>query len=140
MAVCSAAWREAPAPFPLGPNGRLEAEPLTNAVGNHAVLVREGEQPRALVTVEAGSPERQRVVIVPLDNDVEMRVDGDALAIWLSQGSVGPAPSNVPAWANAIGFALVLLRGRLHAAGQRHLLRLAVPEPRMALTPHRPPA
>ena len=96
------------APFPLGPNGRLEAEPLTNAIGNHAVLVREGEQPRALVTVEEGSPERQRVVIVPLDTDVEMRVDGDALAIWLSQGSIGPAPSNVPGWANAIGFALVI--------------------------------
>jgi len=96
------------APFPLGPDGRLEAEPLTNAVGNHAVLVREGEQPRALVTVESGSPERGRVIIVPLDNDVEMRVDGDALAIWLSQGSIGPAPSNVPRWANAIGFALVI--------------------------------
>jgi hypothetical protein len=97
-----------PSPFPLGPNGRVEAEPLTNAVGNHAVLVREGEQPRALVTVESGSPERDRVVIVPLDNDVEMRVDGDALAIWLSQGSIGPAPSNVPGWANAIGFGLVI--------------------------------
>jgi hypothetical protein len=97
-----------PSPFPLGPNGRLEAEPLTNAVGNHAVLVREGEQPRALVTAEAGSGERQRVVVVPLDNDVELRVDGDALAIWLSQGSVGPGASNVPAWANLIGFALVI--------------------------------
>ena len=96
------------APFPLGPDGRLEAEPLTNAVGNHAVLVREGEQPRALVTVESGSPERRRVIIVPLDNDVEMRVDGDALAIWLSQGSIGPARSNVPLWANAIGFSLVI--------------------------------
>ena len=99
----------APSPFPLGPSGRLEAEPLTNAVGNHAVLVREGEQPRALVTVESGSPERDRVVIVPLDNDVEMRVDGDALAIWLSQGSVGRPESNVPMWANAIGFALVIM-------------------------------
>jgi len=96
------------APFPLGPDGRLEAEPLTNAVGNHAVLVREGEQPRALVTVELRGPERGRVIIVPLDNDVEMRVDGDALAIWLSQGSIGPAPSNVPPWANAIGYALVI--------------------------------
>jgi hypothetical protein len=96
------------APFPLGPDGRLEAEPLTNAAGNHAVLVREGEEPRALVTVESGSPERGRVIIVPLDNEVEMRVDGDALAIWLSQGSIGPAPSNVPPWANAIGFALVI--------------------------------
>ena len=98
----------APTPIPLGPDGRLEAEPLTNAIGNHAVLIREGEQPRALVTAESGSPERDRVVIVPLDNDVEMRVDGDALAIWLSQGSVGRAPSNVPAWANAIGFGLVI--------------------------------
>lgn len=97
-----------PAPLPLGPNGRLEVEPLTNAVGNHAVLVREAGQPRALVTVEAGSPERQQVIVVPLDNDVELRVDGDALAIWLSQGSIGPAPSNVPAWANAIGFGLVI--------------------------------
>jgi hypothetical protein len=97
------------APFPLGPNGRLEAGPMTNAVGNHAILVREGEQPRALVTVEEGSADRHRVVVVPLDTDVELRVDGDALAIWLSQGSVGPAPSSVPAWANAIGFALVIL-------------------------------
>jgi len=97
-----------PAPLPLGPDGRIEAQPLTNAVGNHAVLVQEGEQPRALVTVESRSPERARVVIVPLDSDVELRVDGDALAIWLSQGSIGPAPSNVPAWANAIGFGLVI--------------------------------
>jgi hypothetical protein len=97
------------ASFPLGPNGRLEAEPMTNAVGNHAVLVREGEQPRALVTVEEGKADRHRVVVVPLDTDVELRVDGDALAIWLSQGSVGPASSRVPGWANAIGFALVIL-------------------------------
>jgi hypothetical protein len=97
-----------PAPIPLGTSGRLEAQPLTNAIGNHAVLVREGDQPRALVTAEAGSAERQRVVVVPLDNEVELRVDGDALAIWLSQGSIGRAPSNVPAWANLIGFALVI--------------------------------
>jgi hypothetical protein len=97
------------ASFPLGPNGRLEAGPMTNAAGNHAILVREGEQPRALVTVEKGSADRHRVVVVPLDTDVELRVDGDALAIWLSQGSVGPPPSNVPGWANAIGFALVIL-------------------------------
>ena len=96
------------APFPLGADGHLAAEPLTNAVGNHAVLVREDDQPRALVTVEAASADRHRVVIVPLDTDVEMRVDGDALAIWLSQGSVGPQPSGVPGWANAIGFALVI--------------------------------
>lgn len=97
-----------PAPIPLGASGRLAAHPLTNSVGNHAVLVREGDEPRALVTAELGSTERQRVVVVPLDSDVELRVDGDALAIWLSQGSIGPAPSNVPAWANLIGFVLVI--------------------------------
>lgn len=97
-----------PAPIPLGSSGRLEAQPLTNAIGNHAVLVREGEEPRALLTAEAGAGERQRVVIVPFDNDVELRVDGDAMAVWLSQGSIGPAPSNVPIWANAIGFVLVI--------------------------------
>ncbi len=94
--------------MPLGSSGRLEAQPLTNAIGNHAVLVREDEQPRALITAEAGTAERQRVVIVPLDDEVELRVDGDAMAIWLSQGAIAPAASRVPAWANAIGFVLVI--------------------------------
>ena len=97
-----------PAPIPVGPSGRLEAQPLTNAVGNPAVLVREGERPRALLTAEAGTGAWQRVVIVPLDDEVELRVDGDAMAVWLSQGSIGPPPSSVPAWANAIGFVLVI--------------------------------
>ena len=81
---------------------------MTNASGNHAVLVREGEQPRALLTAEQGPGERQRVVIVPLDDEVELRVDGDAMAVWLSQGSIGRAPAGVPPWANAIGFVLVI--------------------------------
>jgi hypothetical protein len=97
-----------PAPIPLGSTGRLEAQALTNAVGNHAVLVREAEQPRALLTAEAGSGDRQRLVVVPLDNEVELRVDGDALAIWLSEGSISPPPSSVPAWASGIGFVLVI--------------------------------
>ena len=97
-----------PAPLPLGPSGSLEAQPLTNAAGNHAVLVREGEQPRALLTAERGTADRQRVVIIPLDDEVELRVDGDAMAVWLSQGSIGRAQAAVPAWANAIGYALIL--------------------------------
>jgi hypothetical protein len=97
-----------PAPIPLGSSGSLEVHPLTNAVGNHALLVREGEQPRALLTAEAGAAERQRVVIVPLDDEVELRVDGDAMAVWLSQGSIGRAQAAVPGWANAIGFVLVI--------------------------------
>jgi hypothetical protein len=97
-----------PAPIPLGSSGSLEAQPLTNAIGNHALLVREGEQPRALLTAEPGAGQRQRVVIVPLDSEVELRVDSDAMAVWLAQGSMAPASSSVPAWANAIGFVLVI--------------------------------
>jgi hypothetical protein len=81
---------------------------MTNASGNHALLVREGDQPRALLTAESGSGERQRVVIVPLDNDVELRVDGDAMAVWLSQGSISRPQAAVPAWANALGYLLVV--------------------------------
>lgn len=99
---------ESPAAVPLGATGRVEAQPMTNASGNHAVLVREGEQPRALLTAEAGPGARQRVVVVPLDDDVELRVDGDALAVWLSQGSIGRPPAAVPAWANALGYLLVI--------------------------------
>lgn len=97
-----------PAPIPLGTTGRLHAQPLTNAAGNHALLVQEEDQPRALLTAEAGAGERQRVVVVPLDDDVELRVDGDAMAVWLAQGSIRPEPSGVPAWASAIGFVLVI--------------------------------
>ncbi len=88
--------------------GRLEAQPLTNAAGNHALLVREGEQQRALLTAESGAGERQRLVVVPLDDQVELRVDGDAMAVWLSQGSIGRAQAAVPAWASALGYLLVI--------------------------------
>ena len=97
-----------PAPIPLGVGGLVEAEGLTNAAGNHAVLLREGEQPRALLTAEGGAGERKRVVIVPLDDEVELRVDGDAMAVWLAQGSVGRPRAAVPAWANALGYLLVI--------------------------------
>lgn len=95
-------------PIPLGVAGRLEAQPLTNAVGNRAMLVREAELPRALLIAESGAGERERLVIVPLDDDVELRVDGDALAVWLAEGSASPATASVPAWASAIGFVLVI--------------------------------
>ena len=97
-----------PDPIPLGVAGRLEAQPLTNAIGNHAMLVREADQPRALLTAEPGDGERERLVVVPLDDDVQLRVDGDALAVWLAEGSARAQGPGVPAWANAIGFALVL--------------------------------
>lgn len=96
-------------PLQLGASGRLQALPLTNASGDHALLVRQGDAARALVTGESASGDRDRVVIVPLDEDVELRMDGDALAIWLARGSVGRAATSVPAWASGIGFVLVIV-------------------------------
>lgn len=96
--------------LPIGHAGRLEAVGLTNAAGSHAVLLRQDDAPRVLLTAEPTDATRERVVVVPLDSDVELRVDGDALAIWLAEGSVGRAATGrVPAWASAIGFVGVLL-------------------------------
>ena len=81
---------------------------MTNGAGDHALLVRQGDVSRALLTGERGS-ERERVVVIPLDEDVDLRIDGDALAVWLARGSVAPAPSLVPGWASALGFILVLV-------------------------------
>jgi hypothetical protein len=96
-----------PPPIPLGATGRLAALPLVNATGDHALLVREGEASRALITGEA-APGRDRIVVVPLDDDVELRVDGDALAVWLARGSVSTSVARVPGWASAIGLVLVI--------------------------------
>jgi hypothetical protein len=107
------------ASLPVGRSARLEALALT-AAGDHAVLVREttpGERARALLTTDklaAG----ERLVIMPLDDDVEVRVDGDALAVWLGAGSMAQLPPdqrpvaehpNVPPWATIVGGALLLL-------------------------------
>lgn len=94
--------------IPIGSTGRLEAFPLSNAVGNHAVLLREADTPRALLTGEPGGGSRERVILVPLDDDVELRIDGDAMAVWLTQGSVGASRAAVPAWASAIGVVILL--------------------------------
>ncbi|HET6380964.1 MAG TPA: hypothetical protein VFH63_08000 [candidate division Zixibacteria bacterium] len=104
-------------PIPLGAKGRLEAQPLTNAVGDHALLVRQEGQARALLTGEAApaGSTRDRVVVVPMDEDVELRMDGDALAVWLATGSVRSRPGrgaggdDLPGWASAIGLLLVVV-------------------------------
>jgi hypothetical protein len=98
---------ELPPAMPLGATGHLEAQPLTNARGDHALLVREGDDSRALITGERASG-RDRVVVVPLDEDVELRVDGDALAVWLAQGSVSTRAAEAPGWASLVGLVLVL--------------------------------
>jgi hypothetical protein len=97
-----------PPTLPIGRSGRLEAVPLTNATGTHALLIREADTPRALFTGEPGEGTRERLILVPLDEDVEVRVDGDALAIWLAQGSVGRS-DRIPAWASASGYVLVFV-------------------------------
>lgn len=108
-----------PAALSLGRSGRLEAVALTTA-GDHALLVRESGadgRGRALLTTDK-LPDGERLVLMPLDDEVEVRVDGDALAIWLGSGSLGdvprqhhalPSATKVPPWATITGGALLLL-------------------------------
>ncbi|HEX7172191.1 MAG TPA: hypothetical protein VF365_06245 [Candidatus Limnocylindria bacterium] len=108
----------APPVLPVGRSGRLEAMAL-QAAGDHAVLVRETGSPnrgRALLTTDklaAG----ERLVVMPLDDEVEVRVDGDALAVWLGSGSIQQVPpeqrpiehAHVAPWATIVGGALMVL-------------------------------
>ncbi len=104
-------------PLPVGRSGRLEATAL-EAAGDHAVLVREtgGQRARALLTTDK-LPAGERLVVMPLDDEVEVRVDGDALAVWLGSGSLQQVPPQQPPmdqvrvapWATVIGGALLLL-------------------------------
>lgn len=107
-----------PAALAIGRSGRLEAASL-EAGGDHAVLVREtgGDgRHRALVTTDK-LPTGERLVVMPLDDDVEVRVDGDALAIWLGRGVTGEVPpqhravvtERVPPWATLVGGTLLVL-------------------------------
>jgi hypothetical protein len=110
---------DTPASLPVGRSGRLEALALTVA-GDHAVLVRESspsDRGRALLTTDK-LPAGERLVVMPLDHEVEVRVDGDALAVWLGAGSMAQLPpdqrpmpdaTHVPLWASIIGGALLLL-------------------------------
>jgi hypothetical protein len=108
-----------PASLPVGRSGRLEALALTVA-GDNAVLVRESapsERGRALLTTDKLAS-GERLVVMPLDDEVEVRVDGDALAVWLGAGSMAQLPpdqrpipegTHVPGWASVIGGLLLLL-------------------------------
>jgi hypothetical protein len=110
---------DGPAPtLPIGRSGRLEATALEVA-GDHAVLIGEtgsDGRRRALLTTDK-LPTGERLVVMPLDHDVEVRVDGDALAVWLGSGILGDAPrqqraiaqGDVPPWASIIGGALLIL-------------------------------
>ena len=104
--------------LPVGRTGRLEAAALS-AAGDHALLVREtgaDGRGRALLTTDK-RPDGERLVLMPLDDEVEVRVDGDALAVWLGSSSIQTvppqqhalAPEEAPAWATLVGGALLLL-------------------------------
>lgn len=97
-------------PTPIGRTGTLQAVPLTNVDGNHALLLRSAGEPRALVTGHAPDGEHERLVVTPLGGDVDVRRDDDALAGWLAQGSLSHehAATAVPGWASAIGLVLLL--------------------------------
>ena len=106
-----------PASLALGRSGRLEAAAL-EAGGDHAVLVREiggDARNRALLTTDKLAT-GERLVVMPLDEEVDVRVDGDALAVWLGSGLLGDvprqqhaiAPEDVPPWAIVIGGALLI--------------------------------
>lgn len=97
-------------PLPIGRSGAMRAEAITNVAGEPAVLVREGERTRALLatTRQDGG---EALLVMPLDDEVEVRVDGDALAVYVASGSV-PAPGGrapLAGWASAIGLVLLLV-------------------------------
>jgi hypothetical protein len=95
-------------PIPIGRTGAVEALALSHSDDN-AILVRQAGQPRALLTADA-SGHNERLVVTPLDDDVEIRVDGDALAVWIGSAPITPtAARSVPAWASGIGLILLLL-------------------------------
>jgi len=100
------------APIPLGRRA-IRAESLTNESGDHAILLREDETSRVLLLTEPGSPGsgRERVIVVPFDEDVETRVDGDALAKWIAAPDLLGTPDGIPRFASALG--LILLVGVL---------------------------
>ena len=104
--------------LPVGRSGRLEAVPLA-AAGDHALYLREtdpGQRGRVLLTTDK-LPAGERLVVVPLDAEVEVRIDGDALAVWLGRGSLQQVPpeqrpieeQHVPVWATLVGGVLLVL-------------------------------
>lgn len=88
----------------------MRAEAVTNVAGEPAVLVREGDRTRALLAATR-SNEGEALLVMPLDDEVEVRVDGDALAMYVATGSVAVPGRGigVPGWASTIGLLLLLV-------------------------------
>jgi hypothetical protein len=107
-----------PDSLPLGATGSLEVLSLRSATGEHAALVRDAAAPRALLSTTRLLDGGEQIVVTPLDEGVEVRVDGDALAIWLASGSlIGPARPALPGWASGLGLVLVVTLAGLAVVG-----------------------
>lgn len=87
----------------------LEAIGLSNGSGARAILVRDGERPRLLLSAERVAGNHDRLVISPLDAGHEVRRDSEALAEWIARAPItARGVARVPAWASVAGFALVI--------------------------------
>ena len=96
--------------MPVGRFGQVEALGLEGPDGDHAILVRQAGAHRLLLTSDSRGSPREHLVVTPLDDDVDVRVDGDALAVWLASAPIAPpASALVPAWASVVGLASLLL-------------------------------
>ena len=86
----------------------LEAIGLASGSGAQAILVRDGDRPRLLVSAERVAGQ-ERLVISPLDVSHEVRRDADALAEWIGRAPItSRGVARVPSWANLLGFAIVI--------------------------------
>lgn len=97
--------------LPIGRSGRLDALALTSADGDHALLVRDAEQPRALLSGRADDGDVERLVVTGIGAPVETTSDTDALAGWLASAPLSAARTraSVPIWANLVGLVTLLL-------------------------------
>jgi hypothetical protein len=99
-----------PESLPVGRFGQVEAIGLEGPDGDHAILVRQADAHRLLLTSDSRGSPREHLVVTPLDDDVDVRVDGDALAVWLASAPIThSATSPVPGWASVAGLVLLLL-------------------------------
>ena len=110
MADTIAAMDGPPESLPVGRFGQVEAIGLEGPDGDHAILVRQAGAHRVLLTSDSRGSPREHLVVTPLDDEVDVRVDGDALAVWLASAPIAPpASSPVPGWASLVGLATLLL-------------------------------
>jgi hypothetical protein len=101
----------APGPrLPIGRSGRLDALGLTAADGDHALLILDAGEPRALVSARASDGAAERLVVSGIGGPLQTESDVDALPGWLASASIGSSRAGqpVPAWASLVGLIVLL--------------------------------